>query len=286
VITQCATAHKAVERASDDMITGLQITIRGEELSRSLAERIRVHEATISALDVRISRRQGDQPFDIRPDDGFKTLGELVNEREHYRGRVLQLTLLRDNLVPGEVYALSRTDLRLAELIAPDCADASEPSEDRAFDAGQKPAIDGLKVTVPGAELRRLLKQRLDDHRRRADWWKAEEARTPEEQTEDSPLLPDHMCANEAERHEWRADVLGFIRDHIEPAEVYRLGEADLAFGELLPEKPEWMEQEEYEERNRVGFQVERLTKRIGELMPGTFTIATTPAEHDESVGS
>ena len=55
----------------------------------------------------------------------------------------------------------------------------------------------------------------------------------------------------------------------------YRLGEADLVFGELLPEKPEWIDQEEYEERNRVGFQVERLTKRIGELMPGTFTIAT-----------
>jgi len=48
------------------------------------------------------------------------------------------------------------------------------------------------------------------------------------------------MCANEAQRHEWRAAVLGFIRDHIEPAEIYRLGEADLAFGELLPEKPGW----------------------------------------------
>ena len=46
------------------------------------------------------------------------------------------------------------------------------------------------------------------------------------------------MCTSEAERHEWRADVLGFIRDHIDASEMYQLGEADLAFGELLPEEP------------------------------------------------
>jgi hypothetical protein len=34
---------------------------------------------------------------------------------------------------------------------------------------------------------------------------------------------------------------------------VYRLGEADLAFAELLPEKPSWMEQEEDEERISIG---------------------------------
>ena len=34
-------------------------------------------------------------------------------------------------------------------------------------------------------------------------------------------------------------------------AELYRLGEGDLAFGELLPEKPGWMEQEEYEREVR-----------------------------------
>ena len=44
------------------------------------------------------------------------------------------------------------------------------------------------------------------------------------------------------ERHTWRAEVLAFIHDHIDPAEVYRLGEADLLFAELLPEKPTWMQ--------------------------------------------
>jgi hypothetical protein len=49
--------------------------------------------------------------------------------------------------------------------------------------------INGLQLTIPGEEVRRLLEQRLEDHRQRADWWKREQARTPKEQTEDEPLL-------------------------------------------------------------------------------------------------
>ena len=161
------------------MIRGLQITIRGEELSNSIAERIRVHEATIGALDVRIKQRERDQPFDIRAEDGFKTLGELESERQQYRDRVLCLTLLRDNVVAGEVYVLNKTDLRLAELISLDCAVAPEVSDDDGVDHTKKAAIDGLKLTMPGIEVRRLLEQRIDDHQRDAQRWKREEARTP-----------------------------------------------------------------------------------------------------------
>ena len=142
--------------------------------------------------------------------------------------------------------------------------------------------INGLQLTIPGEEVRRLLEQRLEDHRQRADWWKREQARTPEEQTEDEPLLPEHICENEAERHEWRAAVLEFIRDRIESAEVYRLGEADLRFGELLPEKPGWLEQEEYEERTSVGFHLERLSKRVGEVLPRELAIAARGVERNE----
>ena len=77
--------------------------------------------------------------------------------------------------------------------------------------------INGLQSTIPGEEVRRLLAQRMDE---RAVWWKREQARTPEEQTEDEPLMPEHICENEAERHEWRGAVLEFIRDRIESAEV------------------------------------------------------------------
>ena len=123
--------------------------------------------------------------------------------------------------------------------------------------------IDGLRLTIPGEELRRLLEERIEDHRHRAEDWKHEQARTPEEQTEESPLLPEQMCENEAERHEWRADVLEFIRDHIEGGEIYRLGEADLAFAELLPARPWSVEQEEWEERRAVGSNLERLVKTL-----------------------
>jgi hypothetical protein len=255
------------------MIRGLQITIRGEDLSNRIGERIRMHEATMNAIDTRITQRAGDLPFDVRPEDGFKTLGELENERQHFRDRVLCLTLLRDNVVAGETYVLDRTDLRLAELISPDCGVASEICDDRGVDHSKKAAIEGLKLTMSGEEARRLLEERIDDHQHRAQHWKREQARTPEQQTEDEPLLPDEMCANEAERHTWRADVLGFIHDHIDTAEVYRLGEADLAFGELLPEKPWWVAQEEYEERNSVRFHLEQLAKKGEALMPSEFAV-------------
>jgi len=143
--------------------------------------------------------------------------------------------------------------------------------------------IEGLRLTFPGEELRRLLEQRIDDHRRRADRWKGELARTPDDETEDQPLLPDHICENEAERHQWRAEVLGFIREHIESVELYRLGEADLDFGELLPEKPDWLEEAEYEERTSLGFHLERLTKRVGEVFPREWPIDVRQPESGAS---
>jgi hypothetical protein len=138
--------------------------------------------------------------------------------------------------------------------------------------------IDGLKLTITGEELHSLLERRIDGHRRSADGWKREQERTPEQATDDEPLLPDHMCENEAERHEWRADVLEFLRDHIDAKETYRLGEGDLAFGELLPQKPGWLEQQDYEERTAVGFQLERLTKAATRMTfvpfaPGTQSV-------------
>jgi hypothetical protein len=90
------------------------------------------------------------------------------------------------------------------------------------------------------------------------------------------------ICEYEAERHEWRAEVLEFIRDHVQPHTVYRLGERDLEFGELVPEKPWAVEQEEFEDRNRVGFQLERLAKSVDRMPPAAYAIAGGPTDHDE----
>jgi hypothetical protein len=65
------------------------------------------------------------------------------------------------------------------------------------------------------------------------------------------------------------------MRDHVDAGETYRLGAADLEFGELLPEKPGWVEQDDYEQQTRIAFNLERLVKSIdrlvslGVFMPG-----------------
>lgn len=140
--------------------------------------------------------------------------------------------------------------------------------------------IDGLKLTMTGEEIRALLERRIERHNRSAERWKREQSRTPEEQTDEHPL-PEEMCENEEERHEWRADVLEFIREHIEPAETYRLGAADLEFGELLPEKPGWLEQDEYQERTSVGFHLGRLAKSV-ERLPFGFDFLARQHGGDE----
>ncbi len=138
--------------------------------------------------------------------------------------------------------------------------------------------IEGLRLTITGEELRRLLDERADTHRRRAAHWNAERVRPDEDQTEERPLLPEHMCEYEADRHEWRAEVLEFIRDHVEALEVYRLGESDLEFGELLPEKPGQLEQQEYEQRTGVGFALERISKNMARWpYPGSMDLSAGP---------
>jgi len=66
------------------------------------------------------------------------------------------------------------------------------------------------------------------------------------------------MCENEAERYEWHVEVLEFIRDRVEPAETYRLGEADMLFAELLPQKSGSLEFGEWAERNRTRIELDR----------------------------
>jgi hypothetical protein len=136
--------------------------------------------------------------------------------------------------------------------------------------------IEGLKLTFSGEELRKVLEERIDYHDRCADRWRREQTRTKEDETEDAPLLPDHMCEHEEEEHMWRSEVLGFIREHIEPQETYRVGAADAEFGELLPIKPGSVAQAEYEERTRGGFHLEQISKRLRELATGGLCAAMT----------
>jgi hypothetical protein len=242
------------------MLRRLQITMKAEDLKRRIEERVTELEMEAATVDARLQARAGDSPFDVNEEDGYMTVDQLRSDRQRIRDRITQLTLLRHSLVPDATYALSSADLRFAGLVRtrrglPDGAD-------HWVDSGRLP-MDGLKLTFTGEELRSLLDMRRNDHEVQAARWRHELTRGPQDQTEDAPLLPDQMCENEAEGEEWRAELCIFIRDHIDVDAVYRLGEKDLKFGDLLPQKPGGMEQAEYEERRGVGFALERIAKKL-----------------------
>lgn len=140
--------------------------------------------------------------------------------------------------------------------------------------------VDGLKLTFKGDQLRALLDERVQRHLRLAESWKRDLARSPEQQT-DEALLPVRLRVHEAQRHEWRAAVLQFLRDHVEPSEVYRLGEADLDFGELLPEKPDSLERDEFDARMGVAFELEQMTNEVRQPDPAELVIAASQPESD-----
>ena len=123
--------------------------------------------------------------------------------------------------------------------------------------------IDGLKITLSGEELRTLLDERIGERRAAAERWDHERRRTMTAEIDDLSLLPEHICKNEADRQLWRAEVLSFLRDRLDPSEIYRIGESDAEFGELLPRQPGWMEEDECDEGTRLSFSTGRYARRI-----------------------
>ena len=99
--------------------------------------------------------------------------------------------------------------------------------------------IDGLKVTLRGEELRALLDDRAVEYRETAARWRHESDRTAEDSTETDPVLPEHMCRNEAAQYEWRADVAAALRERVDASEIYMLGIDDLEYVGFLPAEPE-----------------------------------------------
>jgi hypothetical protein len=134
--------------------------------------------------------------------------------------------------------------------------------------------IDGLKLTLTGEELRARLQERVEDHQRRVEWYRHEKTREPDPNDEYDFCLPEHQCEYGEELHDWRARALAYIAEHIEGGEVYRLSDADLAFGEILPEKPGSVRQSDFERDERIGSSLERIAKEIGRSGFGAGAIA------------
>jgi len=138
---------------------------------------------------------------------------------------------------------------------------------------------------MTGEEIRKQLGERIQHHQRLVAHYKEEALREPDPKDDYDFVLPEHMCEYEQELHGWRAEALTYIREHIEGGEIYRLGPADLAFGELLPQKPGLLEQEEYESEQRVGFSLERIAKEIGRSRFGLDSLRESPEEHADCRG-
>ena len=140
--------------------------------------------------------------------------------------------------------------------------------------------IEGLKLTMTGEEVRKRLAERIKHHQELVAHYMKEAAREPDPKDEYDFVLPEHMCEYEQELHGWHAEALTYIREHIEGGEIYRLGPEDLAFGELLPQKPGLVQQEEYEREERVGFSLERIAKEMGRSSFGFDPLLEAKEEH------
>jgi len=146
--------------------------------------------------------------------------------------------------------------------------------------------IDGLKLTFTGEELHRLLQERAARHR-----GAIVRLGVDDDDAEEEVQLPEHLVAEMIERHHWRAEVLDFLRAHLEAADTYRLGPHDLEFAELLPEAPDEVEEERYRAASGLAFQVSQLVRSLSRLHDGVFKMSlvdcdsTADAEIDTGVG-
>jgi hypothetical protein len=93
------------------MIDGLKIQMTSEELAARLTQRADWNDGEANGHERQLRRRPAERDDPRIPDH------MLAHESEEHRGRAATLRLLRDHLVPGEVYLLCERDLQFADLV-------------------------------------------------------------------------------------------------------------------------------------------------------------------------
>jgi hypothetical protein len=86
---------------------------------------------------------------------------------------------------------------------------------------------------MTGEQLIEKINERIEDHNGNAEYYE-KLAKHPASDRDN--VCPQSVCEGEAARSRRQIVTLTLIRDHIVPNEVYRLGEFDLQFANLLPE--------------------------------------------------
>jgi hypothetical protein len=93
------------------MIDGLKVRMTSEALKVKLAERIAWHRHAAVEFERELRRPEG------RREDPMIPEHMLAHEIREHREQAGLLEMLRDHLVPGEVYQLGEMDLRFADLV-------------------------------------------------------------------------------------------------------------------------------------------------------------------------
>ena len=99
--------------------------------------------------------------------------------------------------------------------------------------------IDGLKLIMQGEALKAKVAKRIRQHETAVERYRADLKMDPKDQTEEHPLLPEHMLEDMIDERLERIAALTLIYDHVSPGETYLLDQADLQFAEMLPPPPE-----------------------------------------------
>lgn len=120
------------------MIDGLKVRMTSDELAARLAGRIEWHQRAAVACEEEWRRPDVDQ------EDPLVSEHLIEHEMREHREQAGVLEMLRDHLVPGEVYELGEMDLRFADLVPDFHLDYTAPRRraSEASDAGRSPLLE------------------------------------------------------------------------------------------------------------------------------------------------
>ena len=100
--------------------------------------------------------------------------------------------------------------------------------------------IDGLKLTMTGEQLRSNLEGRIRWHQAEIRRVTTQLKKAESLEAGSEVVYRTRLLEGEIGRAERQIEALSFIRDYVVADEVYRLGEYDLRFADLLPDEEPW----------------------------------------------
>lgn len=99
--------------------------------------------------------------------------------------------------------------------------------------------VEGLRISVKGKRVKAAIAKRIKRLEAAISRYRDDLKMDPKDQTDERPLLPDHMLENMIEEREDEIAALAMFRDNLVDAEVYLLAKQDMEFAHMIPPPPE-----------------------------------------------